>query len=119
MRCPFCHEESFAKKKKIVENWQVVGEIEVCALCGSELEKPADKADADGGKAARNRLAALLGGDESEKVTLAGSAESNFCRNCRHFLIHPFKTVCALSDQEVDPMGSCERFSVVSNPADV
>jgi hypothetical protein len=112
VRCPFCHEESFAKKKKIVEGWKVVGEIEVCALCGSEL-KTAPSAGSGDEKSDRSksRLAALLGGEVTEKVTLSGSAERNFCRNCRHFLIHPFKTVCALNDQEVDPMGCCDRFT--------
>ena len=112
MRCPFCKEDSFAKKKRITEGWKVVGEVDVCALCGAELPRndsatPADDGDKNDSK---SRLAALLGGDFSEKVTLGGEADLKFCRNCKHFLQHPFKTVCALNDQETDPMGECDRF---------
>ena len=112
MHCPFCNEESFAKKKSVTEGWKIIGEIEVCALCGAELKKdPSGSVDAaEKSNASKSRLAALLGGDLSEKVTLCGSADRRFCRNCKYFLVHPFKTVCALSDQETDPMGECSRF---------
>ena len=113
MRCPECGEESFPKKKLITDGWKVTGEIEVCALCDAQWSKsvspgkePESKADSS-----RNRLAALLGGDMPEKVKLSGSADKRFCRNCRYFIIHPFKTLCALSDEETDPMGECKKFS--------
>ena len=108
MRCPVCGEESFAKKKSVIDGWKVVGVIEVCALCGAELQKSADHQAAASDSA--NRLAALLGGEAVEKVTLSGDGDMRFCRNCRYFLVHPFKTVCALSDTEVDPMGECGKF---------
>ena len=111
MICPHCHEESFAKKKNLTEGWKIVGQIEVCALCGKELKAASGKSAAKPDNSSRDRLAALLGGDFTEEVRLSGTAECNFCRNCRHFLIHPFKTVCALSDQEADPMGSCADFA--------
>ncbi|MBE6355834.1 MAG: hypothetical protein E7058_01820 [Lentisphaerae bacterium] len=121
MRCPHCGEESFAKKKKITENWKVVGEIQVCALCGKKWGENAPGGTA--GKASdgnKSRLAALLGGDLTEKVELAGSVDRKFCRNCRYFLVHPFKTVCSLTDTEADPMGECGRFeerAAVQNPS--
>ena len=113
MLCPHCGEESFAKKKKLTENWKVTGEIEVCALCGKEWKTASSGSSSctdEKVKASRNRLAALLGGEEIREFRLSGSADRRFCRNCQYFMQHPFKTVCALSDRETDPMGECERF---------
>lgn len=112
MRCPHCGEESFAKKKNLTDGWKITGVIEVCALCGSQWQKDEPAAPVSAGKqaASRNRLAALLGGDLSEKVSLAGKADRRFCRNCRHFLVHPFKSVCGMTDLEADPMGECPEF---------
>ena len=113
MRCPFCHEESFAKKKILRDDWSITGEVTVCALCGMELPQPeSDRSGKKSSTGPRNRLAALLGDDaEVEKVTLSGSADTDFCRNCRNFVIHPFRSFCALTDQEADPMGSCSDFT--------
>lgn len=110
MRCPFCQEESFAKKKLVTENWKIVGEVEICALCGAQL--PSEKRDAKQiEKRSSDRLAALLGSEPEEKISLRDDGEQyHFCRNCKNFLIHPFKSVCALSDQETDPMGECPEF---------
>ena len=111
MICPHCHEESFAKKKNLMDGWKITGTIEVCALCGAELKKSADSGDEkSSAESSRDRLAALLCGDFTEKKLLAGEADRCFCRNCRFFLVHPFKSICALTDQEADPMGECGRF---------
>ena len=110
MKCPHCKEESFAKKKNIMDGWKVAGCIEVCALCGKELASE----NRDGQKAAAPpksaRLSALLGGESVEKITLAGKADSDFCRNCCNFVVHPFKSICALTDADTDPNGSCGKF---------
>lgn len=113
MRCPFCHEESFAKKKLLRDGWNISGEVMVCALCGKELPAERKKSDAGNSSSAdlRQKLAALLGGDEVEKVALAGTADMSFCRNCRNFIVHPFRSFCALTDQEADPMGECSSFT--------
>ena len=111
MICPFCHEESFAKKKNLTDGWKITGTVEVCALCGAELKKDtATDPDISKTQASRDRLASLLGGDLREKVELSGTADRRFCRNCRHFIVHPFKSVCALTDDEADPMGECAGF---------
>lgn len=112
MRCPECGEESFPKKKLMTDGWKVTGEVEVCVLCGAVWQK--SSSDEKGMKkedSSRSRLAALLGGDLPEKVELSGSADKRFCRNCRYFIVHPFKTVCALSDEETDSMGECGKFA--------
>ena len=113
MRCPFCGEESFAKKKLIRSGWQITGEVAVCALCGRELpaveKKSAENSDAAAER--KRKLSALLGGVDTETVQLAGEADRKFCRNCRHFVVHPFRSLCALTDAEADPMGECDLFT--------
>ena len=118
MKCPHCKEESFAKKKTVMDGWKVVGSIEVCALCGAQLsnDSAGEKKDDTPPKSAR--LSALLGGESVEKITLAGKADSDFCRNCRHFVVHPFKSICALTDADTDPNGSCAQFKAKKSPSD-
>ena len=110
MKCPFCQEESFAKKKNIMDGWTVAKVVEVCALCGAELPQKDAEVSGSDQNSRRAGLAALLGGDEVEQVTLAGSSDRDFCRNCSNFIEHPFRTLCGLSGEAADPMGSCERF---------
>ena len=112
MRCPECGEESFPKKKLKTDGWKVSGEVEVCVLCGARwINDISGEKEIPERSASRSRLAALLGEDLPEKVELSGSADKNFCRNCRYFIVHPVKTVCALNDEEIDPMGGCKKFS--------
>lgn len=110
MKCPFCHEESFAKKKNIMDGWKVTKVVRICALCGKELpEEEKDKAG-DPAAARSAAFAALLGGEAPEKITLQGSADRDFCRNCVNFIEHPFQPLCALDGSAADPMGSCAKF---------
>ena len=62
-------------------------------------------------KKKRASLAALLGGEEVEKVTLSGSRDADFCHNCANFIEHPFRTRCGLTGDTADPMGSCSKFT--------
>ena len=109
MKCPFCLEESFAKKKNIMDGWKVAKVVNVCALCGKELPEE-EKCEAYPAAARSAAFAALLGGESVEKITLQGSADRDFCRNCVNFIEHPFQTLCALDGSAADPMGSCEKF---------
>lgn len=111
MKCPFCGEVSFAKKKNIMEGWKVVKSVEVCALCGKTLPEKTESAAPELPEISRRAgLAALLGGEEPERVTLAGTADRDFCRNCVNFIEHPFQTLCGISGNAADPMGSCPDF---------
>ena len=110
MKCPFCNEDSFAKKKNIMDGWKVAGVVHICALCGRELpEKKSAETDTAAAKSAA--LSALLGGGTVEKITLKGSAECDFCRNCVNFIEHPFQPLCALDGSPADPMSSCAKFT--------
>ncbi|HCH85322.1 MAG TPA: hypothetical protein DFL85_07405, partial [Lentisphaeria bacterium] len=33
-----------------------------------------------------------------------------FCRNCIHFIEHPFRTLCGRDGRTADPMGECGHF---------
>ena len=109
MKCPFCLEESFAKKKNIMDGWKVAKVVQVCALCGRELPEE-KKIETDPAAARSAAFAALLGGEALEKVQLQGSADRDFCRNCVNFIEHPFQTLCALNGSAADPMGNCAKF---------
>lgn len=112
MKCPFCKEDSFAKKKNIMDGWTLVKTVEVCALCGRELpESGASEAKTDSKNCDRRAgLAALLGEALPEKITLSGSGDRDFCRNCVHFIEHPFQVLCGKNGEAADPMGSCPDF---------
>lgn len=107
--CPHCGEKTVVKLKKIMDGWQVKKEALVCALCAGELGDP--EKEKSSSSAARDRLAALLGGDDTVKVSLEKGEEfGKGCRNCGHLLEHPFKLICEITQKEVDPMYECFHF---------
>lgn len=127
-RCPACRSDSIVKKIREMDGWNFVRESLACAFCGAVLGSASSAAD-DGasaadahGRAAR-RLAALLGDDDLEssrkwraqaQAALAGNADGRsdapFCRDCRHYIKHPFLSRCLLTDRAVEPMQDCARF---------
>lgn len=114
VNCPRCGERTFVKSKKRMEGFTVTGEILVCTLCGAELGTPQEEsaASSDSDPHAADQLAALLGDVSVEaKADLSPTEEfGRFCRNCVHFIEHPFKTLCGLNGSNADPMGECSRF---------
>lgn len=116
--CPHCGERTVVKSRKRMDGFTVTGEFFACALCGAELGRPeaateaAMKADAVPDRKATDRLASLLGDVAvEEKADLTpDEGYGRFCRNCVHFIEHPFKTLCGLSGSAADPMGECPRF---------
>jgi len=111
--CPHCGEKTIVKTKNRMDGFAIVGSCLVCALCGAELggAEPAS-GDAAGQKAAE-RLAALLGegAEAAPKADLTPDENYGcFCRNCVHFIEHPFRVLCGLDGHEIDPMGECGKF---------
>ncbi|MST98121.1 hypothetical protein FYJ85_13840 [Victivallaceae bacterium BBE-744-WT-12] len=101
------------KTKNRRDGFAIVGSCLVCALCGAELggAEPAS-GDAAGQKAAE-RLAALLGEGAAPEAgaDLTPDADyGRFCRNCIHFIEHPFRTLCGRDGRTADPMGECGHF---------
>ena len=81
--CPHCGEKTIVKTKNRMDGFAIVGSCLVCALCGAELGGADLTPDADYGC---------------------------FCRNCIHFIEHPFRTLCGRDGRTADPMGECGHF---------
>ena len=77
-----------------------------------DVEKEQEKGDASAKRAA-DRFASLLG-DGAEAAPKADlSPDENygrFCRNCVHFIEHPFRPLCGRDGRAADPMGECGEF---------
>lgn len=115
--CPHCGKDSFASKKTEMDGWTKVGEIFVCAACGAKLADCNDSATenraSDAHTPALSSLAAALGVEETNKPSMTVSEdEKRFCRDCVHFISHPFLNRCSLLGQEVAPMDDCDKFKV-------
>ena len=111
IKCPHCGEKTVVKLEKILSGWQVTGEKFVCAFCAAELVQEEEEQKSSSSSAARDKLAAFLGGDNVKKVAIdPGEGFRKGCRNRANLLEHPFKLLCALTQQEVDPMHECPAF---------
>ena len=110
--CPVCKEESMAKLKNKMDGFTTVGKVLVCMLCGAELEAYKASETAAGGKEKKlEQLGMLLGAAPSATVRLAAAdEEKRFCKDCKHFLKHPFVDRCEIDHKPVDPMDDCEKF---------
>ncbi len=99
-----------------MSGWTVVRVAEICAFCNRELsahdsENGKNSSHIDPDDVRKKRLASLLGENVPEKVGLAGEDDRRFCYRCCNFIEHPFKSICALTDLECDPMGECGKFT--------
>ena len=84
---------------------------EECPLCHVGPEDFEELAEAEGKADARRAgLEALLGETLPDKVNLVLTSDREYCRNCRHFIEHPFCMRCGKNGCAVDPMGSCSGF---------
>ena len=113
--CPHCGEDSFASKKTVMDGWTKIGDIFVCAACGAKLqdieEKQTETSDTHKKSSGLSALAGALGVKETEKTTLDLSEdEKRFCRDCAHFISHPFLDRCSLLGKDVAPMDDCDKF---------
>ena len=113
--CPHCGENTFVKEEVVMDGWQVKGKKLVCALCGHKLGEVAAAAERPAAAAADpaklSALAGLLGAEAEAKPDLGlRQTERRFCKDCRHFLVHPFMTRCSKFDRDVDPMGDCLHY---------
>lgn len=112
--CPFCHEASIVKVKTKLDGFTTVGQVLTCMLCNAELgtvddEKNDNTAGPDSQKL--QDLGMLLGAAPAARARLAAADdEKRFCKDCAHFLKHPFVDRCDLDNHPVDPMDDCEKF---------
>ena len=113
IKCEKCGEETFAVSKTRMNGWEVVGEYFTCALCGEEIESKEDtsKSNSTPEKQNLSALANFLDTEIEEKKELSvDESETHFCRDCVHYIKHPFLTRCELHKKEVNPMDDCSNF---------
>ncbi|MBE6404008.1 MAG: hypothetical protein E7039_09860 [Lentisphaerae bacterium] len=110
--CPACKEASIAKLKNKMDGFTKVGQVLVCMLCGAELETyKAPETAISSGEKKLGELGLLLGAVPSATVRLAAADdEKRFCKDCKHFLKHPFVDRCDIDNKPVDPMDDCGNF---------
>ena len=111
--CPVCHEPSMAKLHTRREGFTPVGEELICMLCGAVLGTPENPSDNAAGEAKLRDLSLLLGAAPAAPARLAAaSTEQRFCKDCEHFLAHPFVSRCALDQHAIeDVMSDCSHYS--------
>ncbi|MGD9498468.1 MAG: hypothetical protein AB7Y46_19395 [Armatimonadota bacterium] len=126
--CRACGHESVAKVKKLMDGWRCTGEVILCAFCQTPVTSPSSSApsapspvgaaDSAADAAALRRLAALLDTEPAAPPRLADAARGCFCKDCRHFLRHPFYSRCLLHEKNVEPMEDCDDFDPRPEGAD-
>ncbi len=109
--CTRCGRESVAKTKRILEGWTVFRECLVCAFCGTEIPETEKVGNDTAKKDKLGALANLLGEVPVRPPSLTNENESRFCKDCRHFLRHPFLSRCLLHNRTTEPMDDCADFT--------
>ena len=111
--CPFCKETSIAKLKNQMDGFRKTGEVLVCMLCNAELAPVTAQKDTASAQidSKMQDLGLLLGAAPVATARLtAATDEKRFCKDCKHFLRHPFTDRCELDNHPVEAMGDCEKF---------
>lgn len=117
VECPACHRDTIVHVKILFDGWTAKGEHYVCGLCAADLGPlPAKGAVQDPGateSSGLSKAATFLGTTIEAKPRLAGADDVRpFCRDCRHFIKHPFECRCHLWDRRVEPMMDCPKFEL-------
>ena len=113
--CPQCDSASVAKTVREMDGWTVSAEYLACALCGAQIEADERRDEFSQDEQAQSRLSAaasFLGTTLTEQVRLTPE-EGRFCRDCCHYLKHPFVSRCLLHERAVGSMDDCDDFERV------
>ena len=113
IKCSFCGKDSFAVKGIEMDGWTLKGEILKCSSCGKKLaDIPKNTEIEKHIKPDMNldRLASFLGTEKVINSVLDADENKAFCKDCKHYIKHPFLNRCALHTKEVDPMDDCTDF---------
>ena len=116
--CKHCGANSFLVKKTIMDGWTKTGEVLICSSCSKviqdisennkQLENEKTKREK---KASLEKLSGFLGTEQIKKpIIKSEDHEKHFCRDCKHYISHPFLDRCSLHKKEVNPMDDCESF---------
>lgn len=109
--CQTCGCERPLKIKKRLEDFHVVEEYYACSVCGKRLELPEEK-ESCGNPGKPSVLDILPDEPQSEHGNLLPDLddEIHFCRDCSHYLFHPFQSRCCLYDKAVEPTNDCSSY---------
>ena len=114
--CPHCGANTFLKQESILDSagWKKIGEALFCASCSEKIEEITEEKKIETVNANRNDLSALadlLGTKPEETVRLQEDlGDTHFCKDCKHFIVHPFMDRCSLHDKTVNPMDDCSDY---------
>lgn len=121
--CPHCNQESILQTKALMDDWEKIGDALICGFCGKQIQILSENTDVEKESsesaptdAARDRLSDLLGDDgttcskPSIEALKTDAGEAHFCRDCEHYVIHPFGNRCQLHNRKTEPMDDCENF---------
>jgi len=118
--CPKCGQNSFLVKKTKMNGWEKAGEYLACSACLCQIEeiKEAPLVDTAGNTSHAkdiDKLKSFLDTDDDNvgyKSILDSdkNAQKSFCRDCKHFVSHPFMDRCGLHKKDVNPMDDCKDF---------
>jgi len=118
--CPHCGQSTVLKAKVLMDGWTKTGQVLACAICGEKIadmpEPVATKAEKD--KAVSGLAALLHTESESKPEIKVSDDEKLFCRDCEHFIAHPFLSRCTLHKKEVNPMDDCPDFKLKAKDKD-
>lgn len=115
--CSACGRDSVAKLQKLMDGWRCTGEVMICAFCKAPVVPPSGAVESrpaateKAGASALSRLADLLDAKPVAAPQFADTAVGHFCKDCRHFLRHPFYSRCLRHDKAVEPMDDCGDFA--------
>lgn len=119
INCPHCGQETVLKEKVAMDGWKQTGKFLGCAICGVKIADLPELKKSDSSSGNVSSLAALLGTTaESAPVITKNDGEQCFCRDCIHFVRHPFLNRCELHSKNVNPMDDCPDFKAAPKPAE-
>ncbi len=112
LKCPHCGKECFLVKKAMMDGWTKVGDILSCSCCSAKIAELEDeKAKTSDINSKFSSLENLLSEKKKEGPKIESTEdEKHFCRDCIHFVAHPFLSRCELRKKNVNPMDDCVEF---------
>ncbi|MCP4180353.1 MAG: hypothetical protein GY756_21525 [bacterium] len=112
VNCPHCNQNAFLVKQTIMDGWTKVGDILTCSICNmriADLEIKNEETRKEQKNLSLDKLASFLETDQEEKSELKEENKC-FCRDCSHFVSHPFLDRCSLLEKNINPMDDCSKF---------
>ena len=113
--CKYCGKNSFLVKKTIMDGWTKVEDVLICSSCSLEIQKICKEEKLSGKEEIKNssldKFSSFLGTKQVKKLVIkSNEGEKRFCRDCKHYISHPFLNRCSLQQVEVNPMDDCKSF---------